>query len=298
MIIDVRYHVASLVAVFLALALGILMGMSLLNGQSVLEKQQELVDSLRVDFEKLKEDNDTLQAHLSQLDSKNISDEKFMRALLPGIVKEKLVSTNYLIVRTNTDVDLNELASSIVLSGGSPEMVITFKDDFTEILQKHAEKYSDLLKLEWQNSEDDAVQIVELLCAQLVNFESDISLELLEQLQNDGAVSYSGRLQSSPEGIILVGGASSESNNLSSVDLPLIVSFREQGMMVVGVEEYLAPESYIKEYRKKGISTVDNIDSVVGLISLIAILRGEEGNYGLKGGSSALMPAMDSWITK
>lgn len=299
MIIDVRYHVASLVAVFLALALGILMGMSLLNGQSVLEKQQELVESLRSDFEKLKDDNDTLQAHLSQLDSKNISDEKFMRTLLPGIIKEKLVDKNYLIIRTNTDVDLNELASTIVLAGGSSEMVITFKENFLQILQDQSDKYIDAFNIDWtEDPEEDAAQIIEIVFSMLGEAENARGLALLEQLQADGAVSYSGRLQTPPEGVILVGGAGTDVNNLAGVDIPIIEILRLRGISVVGVEEYLVPLSYIKDYRKKGISTVDNIDSVVGLISMVAILSGEEGNYGLKGGSSALMPVMDSWITE
>ncbi len=299
MIIDVRYHVASLVAVFLALALGILMGMSLLNGQSVLEKQQELVESLRSDFEKLKDDNDALQAHLSQLDSKNISDEKFMRTLLPGIIKEKLVDKNYLIIRTNTDVDLNELASTIVLAGGSSEMVITFKENFLQILQNQSDKYIDAFNIDWkEDPEEDAAQIIEIVFSMLGEAENSRGLALLEQLQADGAVSYSGRLQTPPKGVILVGGASADVNNLAGVDIPIIEILRLRGISVVGVEEYLVPLSYIKDYRKKGISTVDNIDSVVGLISMVAILSGEEGNYGLKGGSSALMPVMDSWITE
>ena len=45
-------------------------------------------------------------------------------------------------------------------------------------------------------------------------------------------------------------------------------------------------------YQKQGISTVDNVDTIIGQISLALIMTGQEGNYGIKEGADALMPLL------
>ena len=54
MIIDFRYHIASLAAVFLALGLGILIGSSLLSDEKLYEQQGKLVDRLEADLASLR----------------------------------------------------------------------------------------------------------------------------------------------------------------------------------------------------------------------------------------------------
>ncbi|NLC38415.1 MAG: copper transporter, partial [Clostridia bacterium] len=38
--------------------------------------------------------------------------------------------------------------------------------------------------------------------------------------------------------------------------------------------------------------TVDNVDTIIGQISLALIMTGQEGNYGIKEGADALMPLL------
>jgi hypothetical protein len=57
LLIDLRYHLGSLVAVFLALGIGILTGYSLFGKEGLLEQQQQqLVDELEVRFARLKDE--------------------------------------------------------------------------------------------------------------------------------------------------------------------------------------------------------------------------------------------------
>ena len=55
MIIDFRYHIASLAAVFLALGLGILVGGIFLKSDIVVSRQKELTDRLEVQIEQLRQ---------------------------------------------------------------------------------------------------------------------------------------------------------------------------------------------------------------------------------------------------
>jgi len=51
MIIDLRYHIVSLVAVFLALGIGILVGSTVLGGDTLVKQQEELAGRLEQHLE-------------------------------------------------------------------------------------------------------------------------------------------------------------------------------------------------------------------------------------------------------
>ena len=62
MIIDLRYHVVSLVAVFLALGLGIIVGINFgKNDNLVIDRQ---IERLEQTYQKIREDQKTLQVSL------------------------------------------------------------------------------------------------------------------------------------------------------------------------------------------------------------------------------------------
>ncbi len=52
---DMRYHIASLVAVFLALTVGIVLGTAIVNRGVLVRQQNALVGSLRTEFASLRD---------------------------------------------------------------------------------------------------------------------------------------------------------------------------------------------------------------------------------------------------
>jgi len=64
-------------------------------------------------------------------------------------------------------------------------------------------------------------------------------------------------------------------------------------MKPVGIELSTAANSYMGLYKKQKISTVDNVDSIIGQTSLIQILTGREGNFGIKETADSLMPSQN-----
>lgn len=63
-------------------------------------------------------------------------------------------------------------------------------------------------------------------------------------------------------------------------------------MKVYGVESSQTSFSYMEEYQKNNISTVDNIDLSLGQIALIYAMEGEPGNYGIKPTAKRFMPSV------
>ncbi|HEY4687266.1 MAG TPA: copper transporter, partial [Candidatus Subteraquimicrobiales bacterium] len=61
---DVRYHLVSLVAVFLALALGILMGSVIAGRGTLVERQNALIEGIQADVNRIQKENKGLHEEL------------------------------------------------------------------------------------------------------------------------------------------------------------------------------------------------------------------------------------------
>jgi Copper transport outer membrane protein, MctB len=114
LVIDFRYHLVSLIAVFLAVALGIVIGTTQLNG-GVLDNLQGQVSSLEHDKRNLEDTTQQLQA---QQDSGNA----FASAVAPALVGSSLAGRSVLLVVTNDGVDsdtVDQVSALVTQAGGT-----------------------------------------------------------------------------------------------------------------------------------------------------------------------------------
>lgn len=116
--VDFRYHLVSIIAVFLALGLGILMGTAVLN--------DALVDSLKKDIETLGERVDARQAEIEELDRRVDAANAFANEAAPRLTSGALQGRTVVVVQfegTNGDM-VGAIHDSIADAGG--EVVTTF----------------------------------------------------------------------------------------------------------------------------------------------------------------------------
>jgi cell division septum initiation protein DivIVA len=92
-VIDFRYHIVSLIAVFLALALGVVVGTTGLNGA--------LLDDLRGQVKGLTEDRRQLQQDVRALQQQAKSDDAVTASLAPKVVAGMLRDSRVTIVATS-----------------------------------------------------------------------------------------------------------------------------------------------------------------------------------------------------
>ncbi|OMQ14656.1 hypothetical protein A7K94_0215070, partial [Modestobacter sp. VKM Ac-2676] len=114
--IDFRYHLVSLIAVFLAVALGIVIGTTQLNGP-VLSNLQNQVTALQEDKRNLEDQTRQLQAQLD-------SDGGFDEAVGPVLVADRVAGRSVLLVVEGDDVD-TEVVEGVTALLGSAGATVT-----------------------------------------------------------------------------------------------------------------------------------------------------------------------------
>jgi hypothetical protein len=111
-VIDFRYHLVSIVAIFLALALGIVLGSTTLS-QSVFKGLERQTASLAKSNDELRRSQDRMEAQLE-------GDESFARSVGPQLVAERLNGQSLVFVDTpGASNDSVEQLSALAKSAGA-----------------------------------------------------------------------------------------------------------------------------------------------------------------------------------
>ncbi len=108
MVFDLRYHLASLVSVFLALGLGILIGTSISSDGGVLREQSALIDAIEGHLEQLRYERQNMQADLSQATAELALYEEFATRIMPQLVAGRLRGVTIALVGAREDTSMVE----------------------------------------------------------------------------------------------------------------------------------------------------------------------------------------------
>ena len=110
--IDFRYHLVSTVAVFLALALGIVLGTAAVSGP--------ISENLSGDVTRLSSTNQDLETDVEQLQSSLAASDEFAQAVAPGLLRGTLADSRVLLVTTaQTPPDLAERLTPLLGAAGA-----------------------------------------------------------------------------------------------------------------------------------------------------------------------------------
>jgi len=125
-VIDFRYHVVSLAAVFLALALGVLLGTTQLSGA--------VSDDLRGQVRQLDSDKRDLQADLRTLQGRAKSDDTVTAALAPKLVAGTLRDAKVVLVATPQAADstVDGVQQAIEQAGARVTGRVQLTDDYAD----------------------------------------------------------------------------------------------------------------------------------------------------------------------
>jgi len=285
MMIDYKYHVASLVAVFLALGIGILVGSTLLGNSALVDYQKQVTNRLENQLQSLRDTNENVKARANTLETDANMHKQFEKQVLPILAAGKLAGKNFAIVELNNFGYPPELSEAIKSAGGYVSSV-TSVNAITDEKQLIGTLQQDLA---WPIKNND--ELYQRLGGEIVNsIATGGNQTVTGYLAEKELLKTSGEYGVPVAGIIIIGGSYTEENRKLQIDIAIIDSASEFNIPMVGVEETDVIFSSMKEYQRKHISTVDNIDAVPGQIAMVFALSGQPGHYGIKSTAQKLIP--------
>ncbi|MDA8235213.1 MAG: copper transporter [Clostridia bacterium] len=288
MIIDMKYHIASLVAVFLALAMGILIGTTFLGNDAIIRQLEIRADSLAKDLGALGQENKELKVKAAGIEKSTRDYQEFGRSVLPQLVYNRLVGKQVALVETGNYGFNQDVIKSLQLAGGKIQSTTTILDGFDLSDQARKQQVINYLNLKESKTEDVMAALARLVAQGVVVGDNLATLNYLEQQK---IIKKSGEYGVPINTIIIIGGSKDDSSAMVQVvDIPMIKYFLDKGMGVYGVEHRDVPRSYTKEYQQFKVTTVDNIETVPGQVALIWAMQGKPGNYGVKETAKELLP--------
>ncbi len=291
MIIDLRYHVVSLVSVFLALGLGIIIGANLgVSGSPHFEKQ---IQHLEQTYQKIRDDQNVLKTSLQVKDNEIDIANQFQKAIVPNLITNRLLGKRIAIIRTNSSVDFKyarQLFNLLRQAGAEVTSITTFNQtiNFNDNQLKNEINGA----FEFTQSDDKTLnsRIFTKLAQIITNGQSSSQLIFMQnkeliQLWGDYNRGYVDTI------VFLGGGVNPESDHQIAIDGPLLDAFQNIKVAKFGVEPSFVTQSYMHLYQSKCQGTVDNIDTPPGEVTLVYLLAsGKKGFYGVKDTARSFIP--------
>lgn len=278
-----RYHVASLAAVFLALAVGILIG-SEVGGEVLNDTRRDLEESLNSDLDRSRAENERLRRELGW------SDQLAAAAGLP-LVDGRLAGRRVAIVgfgslpgsvTNSVDEALRPSGARVVAVGTvrEPPSPEALAESLPETRFRNLDRQKGGLAA-YGNAVGRQMVVGGPIFRQSRSELMSRSSGSFARL--DAVVLFRGRL---PEGR-----AGSPSRVQSRILAGSIVEgMAETEARLIGVEELETKPSAIDFFASRRVSSIDSIDLPAGRLSLVYSIDGADGSFGVKESADSLIP--------
>ena len=290
--IDFKFHVFSLVAIFLALGIGIVIGITLVGDEALVKEQKVIIDRLEEDFKMLRGQSRETQKEVAAFKNSNNTYQKFVQAILPALVKDRLKGQNVVIITTSHYECIDSLINSLYLAGANVISSTKFNTSFNFSDQKARLLIYEKLGIKTTKSSSQlAIDVAEYIAHGILHGLEPKILTFLEEID---IIQFKGGFADSLDSVIILGGSQNKRDNLAKlIDLPIISYFLKAEVKVAGTELSEVPYSVVPLYQTKKIITVDNIDTAIGQAALILALDNMPGHYGIKSTADCILPPLD-----
>ncbi|RJQ47742.1 MAG: hypothetical protein C4534_00800 [Gaiellales bacterium] len=285
--INWRYHIMSIIAVFLALGLGVIIGIGLGDNGTVDLGQEGLLEDIRRDIDETRNENNVLNNERS-------INLRYQDSTFPYLVSGQLLGKRIALVSSTTvsEEDRRNIVGAIETASGQVVSTTLIESGFDAAAI--AARSREVLSQYPQLAVIDEASLTKVLGGQL-------ALEIgaanppvaLAALQGTLVASMAGNYELPVDAVILLTRADSGySPYYTELEREFILSLKGAGVTIVGGEPADAPASEVPMFIAVGISSVDNIGSRIGQLSVVYALAGERDTYGVKPTSDMLIPIM------
>ncbi len=270
---DLRYHVASLAAVFLALVIGILVGVGIASQTSVEESERRV---LQDQIARLERERDSRAAEADQLRRQQTASATYIERSYPAVMEGRLRGVRVALLFIGPEDPALEAAVTQTLEDASAPGLVRMR---ALLLPVDAEAVTGPLEAD-QGATLALEEVGRRLGREFVaGGETPFWDALAEVIVEDNL----GGSSEEVDAVVVVHTARINDAPTARFVSGLYAGIAGSGAPAVGVEGMNAQPSRIAVYRGAGLSTVDSVDTAVGRVALAELLRGgPEGNYGVK----------------
>lgn len=282
---DLRYHVASLAAVFLALVIGIVVGVGISDRGLVDRTNNKLLRDRVASLEQQLKDN---AKQATDRDRDQRVAKTFVDDTYPTLVRNRLRGEQITVLYVGSNKDSSGIGSAVnrALSDagvGAQQLrlrALKVPIDVNQ-LDSALKDQPAAAGLRGKNEVDNLGRALgqELMAG------SDTPLwnSLTESLIGE----RTGGNEPPADGVVVVRTVTPQHGATSRFLLGLYSGLASTGEPAVGVEQTDAANSAIKVFGQSGLSTVDDVDTTVGKLALVLLLAGQPaGHYGVKDSAS------------
>jgi hypothetical protein len=276
-----RYHATSLIAVFLALAVGILIGAEF-GGDALTETRKNLEQSLVGNLQDARSHAEDLSGELGRAD-------EFDERVYPVLTRDELQGKRV----------------AVVALGGLPSEITSAVEDAlgptgaklvgVGVVREPVDTKSlagELSKTRFAELQTEPEELTELgtgVGRQIViggTLPEVVRGQLFSRASGEfGALDAVIVVREQPEGMGPV-----QRSTANQLETALLAGITATRVPAVGVESTSTEPSSISFFQSNGLSSVDDIDNTAGEVALVAAMRGAEGSFGVKSTADRLLP--------
>jgi hypothetical protein len=305
-VINFRYHVVSLTAVFLALAIGLVVGTAALNGP--------VADTLKSQVDALSKDNSNYRDQANQYRDELNRTQEFATELAPTVLANKLAGRKLLLIGLPGSQDyVDQVKSMLTLAGATITAKVTVQDKFfdpnnnTELLDLATEGSQPSISVSDLPVNSDGVETSGALLALALQERAtpvaagDLTA-VLTAYTEPGYIAVDKNPVGGAQGTVIVSGlppTDKDAAKKTQSAVTLATQFAKEKPLVVSGNG-VGDGNLVSEIRKdptlvKSISTVDNGTTPQGQVTTAMavverVVQGKVGQYGISAGSTSQVP--------
>jgi hypothetical protein len=280
---DLRYYIASLAAVFIALAVGIVIGVAIASGNKVPKGTLNLLNGK---IARLNNQLDQQEASLRNAHAQLSAATDLLKDVYPDILTGRLQGRSYAVLYLGgkDDAARKGVEEALAAGGAGPPVrstTLTLPFD-AGVLMDLVQKNSSFAGL------DDLAAVGHELGLQYASGSDSLWSVVRGELVEEGT----GQLTSPVDGVVVVSDWLPESTNDPAAKLRndeaaqlvagMLNGLEDSGLKVVGVESYKGDGKPSTLAGFEGLSTVNDVDLLPGTVALGLLLATDAvGHYGV-----------------
>jgi hypothetical protein len=275
-VFDFRYHALSLAAVFLALGIGIVLGVTI--GDSIVsETEQSLRSNLRGDVVEARDRAERLEGDLDQRNA-------FIERALPALIEDRLDGERIAILAFGSLPDgvREPVEEAIDAAGGEIDStsVIEIPPDERALGDAVGGRFERL------GSDEELLRALGERIGRSVAVGGRLAQRLERRFDDDFRGDYAGA-----DAIVVYRNPQEDVPDTAvALEEAIVEGLRSAGVPVVGVERGDTDPSQIPFFEDRDVASVDSVNVAAGRAALVFALEGARGSFGFKGTADAPLP--------